>query len=224
MRSGSLIVIPFDFDLEQLNGLLWDREEEGHRLKSLIQFEHRFNVETGVQAIEALAIHQSIRDIPVLQEVAGRYRIDYVESVRTEFSRIYTLPGLVVVDTLKNRGFVSDIINRGLRNNVSQTIYLDTARMANDHRDQWERRFTDRAGRVNKGALYGDGVEQDSIFGPELDRSRTGSVGWHTNFFGSLYKVKVSPRGSVTLWSNPRMDTFLRFLRYEIIPYAVYLS
>ena len=62
MRSGSLIVIPFDFDLEQLNGLLWDREEEGHRLKSLIQFEHRFNVETGVQAIEALAIHQSIRE------------------------------------------------------------------------------------------------------------------------------------------------------------------
>lgn len=220
MISGTMIVIPLDSSLSKLEGLLWEREEEGYDLKSLIQFERHFNVENGVLAIEALAIHQGIKIIPVLREVVGRYHVAFDKSVRTDFSSIYILPGLVVVDNLKNRRFVSEIINHGLEGDFAQNISLDTARMANDHRDQWARRFSNRIGRVVKGTLFGDGVEQDSVFGPEFNRSRTGSIGWYTTSFGSYDKVKVSPRGSVQLWANPPIELFLRFIRSEILPYV----
>ena len=224
MLSGALIGIPENFTVEQLDGLLWEREESGFELRSVIQLERHLLVERGVAAREALAIHQGIGTMPELEVREGRYTITFASYVRTISSHIYVLPTLVVADNLTSRGFVREIINKGLRQaNLAYNLTLDTARMAKDHRNHWIRRFTDRRGRVSKGALYGDGVEQDSVFGPELNRSRTRAVGWFTNFFGSLDKVKVSPKGSVTLWANPPVELFLRFLRYEILPYVVAL-
>lgn len=221
MRSGAIIVIPVDFSTIKLNGLLWEREEEGFNLKSLIQFERHFELETGILANEAIAIHQEIKSLPALQEVAGRYSISSEYKVITNFARLHILPGLVIVDTLGKRKFVGEIINRGLQRNFAYEIMLDTKRIAADHRNQWGRDFSDRVGRVRKGKLYGDGVEQDPIFGPELNKSTTGRVGWYTTFFGSHDKVIVSPKGSVQVWAQPPIELFLKFLRTIIIPYKI---
>ncbi len=222
MRSGAILVIPEDFSTLSIDGLLWEREEEGFDLKSLIQFERHFDFETGIRADEAIAIHQEIRSMPALREIAGRYTVQSDYNVITNFAFIHILSGFIVVDKLLSRKFVSQIINHGLgRRNFAEHVTLDTQRIANDHRDQWVRRFKDRTGRVNKGSLYGDGVERDSVFGPELIRSTTGSIGWFTNHFGSNDKVMVSPKGSVTVWANPPIHMFLKFIRDEILPYLI---
>lgn len=222
MRSGAIMVIPADFGTLGLDGLLWDREEEGFNLKSLIQFERHFDLETGIRADEAMAFHQEIKSSPDLQEEAGKYSISSEYEVITTFASLHILPGLVIVDTLGHRKFVRQIINQGLGQiNFAHEITLDTPRIAIDHRDQWGRGFTGRVGRVQKGKLYGDSVEQDPIFGPEFDRSKTESVGWYTTFFGSHNKVMVSPKGSVQVWANPPIELFLKFLRMIILPYKV---
>lgn len=224
MISGALMQIPENFDIEILDEVRWERIERGLPIRSVIQLQGQFLVENGVAAREGLAIHQEIKRVPELHVEGGRYSITYVDNIQTNFSVIYALPGLIVTDKLKNREFVRDTINKGLREaNLAQYVLLDTSQMAMDHRDQWIRGFADRRGRVDRGTVYGYGVEQDSVFGPELRKSSSKSVGWTTGFFGSLDKLRVSPRGSVTLWANPPIELFLRFLRYEILPYVIAL-
>jgi len=220
--SGALIHTPEGFDCNLLEGCSWEREESGFPLRSVIQLQRHVFVERGVDARQALVIHQDLRKVPDIEEIEGRYRVRFVDSVETSYSYINILPRLIVTDNLHSRGFVKQTINKGMNNpDLASEIRLDTSQMAIDHRDHWTRKFADRVGRVNKGTLYGDGVEQDTIFGPELVRSTTDSVGWYTNYFGSLDKVKVSPKGSVTLFANPPYELFLRFLRHEIFPYII---
>lgn len=223
MLSGALIRIPEDLDVERLDGVIWEREDREQTLRSLIQFHERsILVDGNTTAEAALAIHQEIGIEPTLVEEEGRYSIMHHDTVVTTWAYIYVVPSLVVVDKLGNRGFVRQIINNGL-NLSAHNIYLDTARMARDHANQWVRGFSDRLGRVDRGTVFGEGVEQDSVFGPELGRSTSKSVGWITNFFGSLAKVRVSPKGSVTLWASPPIGLFIRFLRTAILPYVIAL-
>ena len=230
MLSGALIKIPDDFDIQRLNGTNWSRPVGELTLQSVIQFsEGTILIDRDTRAQAALAIHQDIRIEPTLiQESDGRYSILHHDVVKTTWSNIYAVQGYVVVDRLENRSFVRQIISRGLNRGsqlgiVAHDVYLDTARMVTDHPDQWIRGFSDRMGRVDRGTVFGEGVERDSVFGPELDRSAKKSVGWITRFFGSPTKVKASPSGSIILWANPPMGGFLRFLRTEILPYIVSL-
>lgn len=102
------------------------------------------------------------------------------------------------------------------------TIALDTARMYRDHRGHWIRAFDERQGRVDRGIVYGESVEQDSIFGPELERTNCKSVGWITDFFDESVKIRVSPKGSVIIWADISPEIFIRFIRLEILPYATH--
>lgn len=219
MLSGALIKLPDDLEIERLDGINWEREEYGLSLRSLIQFQEPGD--TTAQA--ALAIHQYVgREATLLEEEDGRFSILHHDTVMTIWAYIYVVRGFVVADRLENRVFVQQIINKGLNlSDGAHGVYLDTARMARDHADQWVRGFSDRLGRVDRGTVFGEGVERDSVFGPELGRSTSKSVGWTTNFFGAPSKVRVSPRGSVTVWANPPIKHFLRFLRMEILPYII---
>jgi hypothetical protein len=172
----------------------------------------------------ALAIHQSPGREPIIDDSTGKYRISYLDTVDTVWANIYVVPRFVVVDSLENRAFVRDIINRGLKlANPAHDVVLNTHQMAIDHEGQWVRSFSERRGRVDRGTVFGEGVEQDAVFGPELGRSKSKTVGWITSFFGSPVKVKVSPRGAVSIWSWPPIDLFLRFLEKEILPYIISL-
>lgn len=225
MLSGALLRIPDDLDIERLNGVNWEREENDLTLRSVIQFQERpIVVDRDTTAEVALAIHQEIKREPALIEENGRYSILHHDTVATRWAYIHVLHGLVVVDKLENRSFVRQTINNGLNLSTrAHDVLLDTARMTIDHADQWVRGFSERRGRVDRGTVYGEGVEQDSVFGPELNRSTSKAVGWTTNFFGSPVKVRVSPRGSVTAWAWPPMELFLRFLRMQILPYIIAL-
>ena len=225
MLSGALIRIPDDLEIERLDGVIWQREENDLALKSVIQFREPIVVDRDTTAQAALAVHQEIGMEPALiQEEDGRYRVMHHDTVMTKWAYVYIVHGFVVADRLANRGFVVQIINKGMNLSVgAHTVSLDTARMAQDHANQWVRGFSDRLGRVDRGTVFGEGVEQDSVFGPELGRSRSKSVGWITNFFGSPVKVRVSPRGSVILWSDVPEGLFLRFLRMRILPYVIAL-
>lgn len=225
MLSGALIRLPEDLAIETLDGAVWEREERGLELKSVIQFQGRpVRVDRDSTAELALAIHQEIVKEPALGEENGRYLVSYQDTTVTKWAYIYLFQNFVVADRLANRGFVREIINKGLNlPHRSHIVYLDTARMVTGRADQWVRGFCDRMGRVDRGTVFGESVERDSVFGPELSRSTKKSVGWITNFFGSPVKVKVSPLGSVTVWANPPVGLFLRFLRMEIMPYIISL-
>jgi len=225
MLAGALIRTPEDLAIERLNGANWERRDNDLTLRSVIQFQdRRIVVDENTTAEEALAIHQEIGLEHTLVEESGRYSIVHQDVVMTRWAYIHIVRGLVVVDKLSNRGFVQQIINNGLNlTDRAHSIFLDTTRMARDHANQWVRGFSDRLGRVDRGTIFGEGVEQDSIFGPELGRSTSKSVGWVTNFFGSPVKVRVSPKGSVTIWGSPTVGRFVRFLRMRILPYVIAL-
>lgn len=230
MLSGALIKLPEDFDIQRLNGIIWSRPSGELTLQSVIQFrEPDIAVERVRRGQAALAINQDIVIEPTLiQEQDGTYSIIHHDVVKTTWANIYVVQGYIVVDRLENRSFVCQIINRGLRGGValgitSHDVYLDTASMVANHPDQWIRGFSERMGRVDRGTVFGEGIERDTVFGPELDRSTKKSIGWITRFFGEPAKVRVSPLGSIILWANPPMDAFLNFLRMEILPYIIVL-
>lgn len=223
MLSGALINLPSGFgEKEEIGHAKWEREEEETQLKSVIQLIDQPMLQGTSDIKSALAIHEYLAKEPGLtSDEEGKYSIDYESTKRIVWANIYILKDVVVVDSMANRVFVRNIINSGLGlpvNTISD-MTLDTAKMAQDHAEQWVRSFSDRQGKVDRGVIYGDGVETDSVFGPELDRSKSESVGWTTDFFGSPIKVRVSPRGSVTVLSWPEPSRFLKFIEQEILPY-----
>lgn len=228
MLSGAIIKLPDDLDINQLNGLVWEREHNDNTLKSIIQFEGAPLKISNMTVHQALAIHEHVIQQPIMDENNGRYSINYQEVVTPYWANCFFSSGLAIVDRLNHRPFVIDIINHGFNNNgrrlvvPAHEVAIDTARMSNDHRDQWIRAFSERAGRVDKGTVYGDGVEQDTVFGPELGHANCRSVGWITEAFGDPVKVRVSPKGSVTVMTDLTPEVFLRFIRLEILPYVTH--
>jgi len=224
MLSGALISLPEEFNIDKLDRVKWERRERGQLVKSVIQFQGRPIRIDDFVAKQAIVLHETPKKQPIIEEdQEGNYKIGYMDTIEATWANIYVTQGLVVVDSLTNRKFVRNIINKGLGTVIAYNITLNTAKIARDHPDHWVRGFSNRPGRVDRGVLYGSGVERDSVFGPELARASSRAVGWITNFFGPPVKVLASPRGAVTVWAWPPVELFLKFIKVEILPYAISL-
>jgi hypothetical protein len=225
MLSGAIIRLPDGFDIERLNGLRWDREEQGQTLKSIIQFKEMIPRSADPHIKWMLVIHETLGKTPVVDENNGVYSISYMDTTMPSWAYAYAVPDFIIVDKLENRDFVREIINKGLRlTDPVRTIILNTRQMSIDYHGQWIRGFADRRGRVQRGTVFGESVEQDDVFAPELERSTSKSVGWITNVFGEPVKVRVSPRGAVSVWGWPPIGSFLNFIRNEVLPYIISLD
>jgi hypothetical protein len=224
MLSGALIKLPADIVIDRFNGLKWEREERGQALRSIIQFQQMIPRSADPNIRQMLVIHESLGKEPIVNENNGIYSISYVDSTMPSWAYAHAVPDFIIVDRLENRDFVMEIINKGLRlTNPVHSVELDTHKMTIDYKGQWIRGFADRRGRVDRGTVFGEDVEKDAIFAPELAKSTSRSVGWKTNFFGSPIKVRVSPRGAITVWGFPPIELFLSFIRKEILQYVVSL-
>lgn len=228
MLHAALIRLPDGLDVADLNGYIWERTQNNTTLRSIIQFEGVPIRAADRTAFQALAIHERIIQQPVMRQEGGRYTIGFADAVAPSWATCYLLPNLAIVSKLSHRPFVVDIVNHGSNGHNARLVVpakevaINTARMSADHPDQWIRAFHDRAGRIEKGTVYGEGVEQDAVFGQELEHSNCGSLGWVTDAFGNPVKVRVSPKGSITLMTDIPIDVFLRFIVLEILPYATH--
>jgi len=156
MFSGALIRLPEEIDINRLDGLRWERRQGGQDLKSVMQFQGSIIRSGDIEAKEALAIHESPGKQAIIDESEGKYKISYIDVVNTVWANIYVVPGFVVVDSLENRSFVRDIINKGLNPpKRAHDVVLNTAKMAEDHAGQWVRSFAERRGRVDRGTVFG---------------------------------------------------------------------
>ena len=221
MLARSLLKLPNDLDVNKINGLMWERETNTQQLKSVIQFDnHSFSV-SDMKVFQATAYHERCIDREKLIQDGRKYKIvlqgeKYVTKANCHFTK-----GLGLVGTLDHRKFVLEILRQGYRSIIPPVEYsIDTAKLANDHSNQWIHNFSGRKGRVDSGVVYGDGVERDTIFGPELGSADVGTIGWVTDFFNDFTKVRVSPKGSVIIMGEIDMDSFFSFILNEIMPYV----
>lgn len=226
MISGAVLVKPETVVDDKLGSIVWQRTEEGIVLQSVLQFRpETYKIDGKRKARSALVIHQSLGTKEDIQKVNGTYEISIQTEKQTRWANIFVTSNYIVVDNKSNRTFVKEVINRGL-NLPAHTVHylhLDTAKMAQDFNNHWTRCFEERRGRVQKGTVYGDGVEQDPVFGRELLDSTTKAVGLVTQFFGRQTKVRVSADGTVTVLDFLTPDTFLRYIDSEIMQYKVAL-
>jgi hypothetical protein len=225
MLSQTLLKKPEGLNSSKLNHVVWEREEFGAKLKSVIQLSDPPYDMEGIDP--ALVIHQYVGFDEALQQGAnGDYHLSKQQVVLTEWSNIFITPQFIMVDGKGNIGFVKDTINFGLKlqPNTVHGIFLDIGRIATEHEEHWIRGFDRRAGNVDHGVLYGNAVERDAVFGRELKHSGVRVVGWVTNFFGSPTKVKATTDGCISVWSWPSMNLFREFIEKEISPYIIELK
>lgn len=169
MQSGALIQLPEDLEIEKINKCRYDRVYSEIPLKGVIQFEGPPSRSRDMVFQQAIAMYEKLVPQPVIEEDQGTYRIVSRDTVVATWAAVYITAGLVVVASLEDRSFVRDIINKGLKlQDPSHDVVLNTYKMSIDHPDQWVRGFDKRKGRVQKGTLFGNSVEQDAVFGPNL--------------------------------------------------------
>lgn len=226
MISGAILVKPETVNDDRLGSIVWQRTEESIPLQSVFQFRpETYKIDAKRKAQSALVIHQELGTREDIKKVKGIYDIAITTEKQTKWANVFVTPKYLVVDNKINRTFVKDVINKGLKlpANTVHYLRLDTAKMAQDYKNHWTRCFEDRNGRVQRGTVYGDGVEQDPVFGRELLDSTTKAVGLITQFFGRQTKVRVSSDGVVTVMDFLSPDTFLRYIESEILPYRMSL-
>ena len=160
MLTGALLKLPQNLDVNDIDGLTWDRTKNDNPLKSIIQFDgNSFNF-ANIKVHPAIAIHERLTNRPKLVEESGKYEIGYSEEVVPIWAKCHFSKGFGIVDTLINRFFVLDIIRHGITSKIPVVEYaIDTARIASDHKNHWLQTFSERLGRVDRGTVYGDGVE-----------------------------------------------------------------
>jgi hypothetical protein len=227
MLTGALLKLPDLLDVALLDRLIWARKSSGLDLRSVIQFDNNPIQVDQMTLQEASAIHEHIVPQAVLVEENGRFKITYNDAIAPIMCKCYFAHGLAVVTKLAHRIFVQNTINHGLRDKgvamiiPVHDIAINTGRLWLDHQNHWIRSFDKRAGRVDRGILYGEGIEQDPVFAQEVNRANCKTVGWTTDYFGVPVKVRVTPSGSVTALSDIPMQFFFDFIQQEILPYAI---
>lgn len=208
----------------KLNKLEWNRKEGEFQLKSIIQYNQdvlRVNDQT---VRTALAIDEYITNpLNLKKRSDDTYSLVPKTQVATRWAYIHITPTHIIVDRKNNRDFVREIIHNGLKlkQEEPEFLVLDTKKIAANNKNQWVRGFAERKGRINEGIVYGDGVEQDAVFGDELKNSKVNSVGITTPFFGNPTKVRVSSNGVVSVLGNHTYEKFIEYIETEILPYTI---
>lgn len=224
MIYGTLINIPETISINRLIRSKWEREEKAYQLRSVIQMEPESRQIDERSGVSTLAIHQYLDKRNELRQADnGDYYLYSEEEISLKWAKVIVTPTFAIVDKLHNINFVHDIIKNShkLPKSTMPQVYIDTKKLANDNPEQWIRGFSERDGHIDRGIVYGNGVEKDLVFGNELTRSKNKSVGWTTKFFGSPTKVKVTKGGSVNVLSDPSIESFLKFIKERILPYLI---
>jgi hypothetical protein len=226
MPSGSILITSENLSDRIQDGLEWKRDSGNFPLVSVIQYMvEKFKLGRNRIAKKAMVIHQHVGTRHELKRNEnGRYSILSEEAVITRWSNIIITPNYIVVDKKGNKVFVKEVITNalGLIDSINY-LQLDTHKMSQDTKDHWTHHFDGRSGRVQTGTFFGDGIEQDPVFGKELKKSNTKAVGLVTRFFGNPAKVRISSEGGVTAYGNLEEEQFLKYIEAEILPYRIQL-
>jgi hypothetical protein len=224
MLSGALVGIADDFDLPK-KPKPWERVENGTPLKSVLQLKDRINLKDGGTAQEILAIHEHMSNKPQMVEKDGQYSIVYQDKKEVSYAKNYLCDGFLMTDTLMTRTYVRQLINRSVEphRDIAWNISLDVRKARKDHPDNWMTGFRGRKGNVDHGIVYGKNVAKDMVFGKELERAQSPTVGWETDYFGAPMNVKVTDKGSVIIWAFPPIQIAIEFIQQEIMRYAINL-
>lgn len=199
------------------------REKKDLNLKTIFQVGNNIRDSTSVLSKEVLVAHDGIvSENYIRPDTNGTLIQAKRDVVKTLYSRVYVCPSFAVVDKKENVHFVRDALRRALdiQKDTIYPAYLDMKRIVDDHPEQWVRGFTDRKGHVQRGTVYGAGVEKDVVYGDDFDRSRSKSVGWETDFFGPPVKIRVSQSpvgGTVMVFTEPSAADLLQFIETEIL-------
>lgn len=224
MVSGSIILKNSNIDNDSLKSLKWEREEDERIVKDVIQInDSKFKFGTNDYASSALGIHEYVGLNEQLVESDGIYSVESSKIVKVKWARLLLTDTFVVVDKKSNRPFVREIITNGLGLGKTELtdLVLNTKQISDSKNNQWIRCFENRRGKVNRGRIYGDGIEKDPTFKPILEKSNTNATGYPTKFFGEETKVKITPDGSVTIYDDVGHSDFLKFIQKEVLPYKI---
>lgn len=204
--------------------LPWERVEDGIPLKSVLQPKDNIRIKGGI-AQEILAIHEYVSKKPTLVEKDGQYSVVHQDKKEVSYATSYLSKGFLMTDTLATRTFVRQLIDRSLEphGDFAWNVSLDVKEARKDHPANWMTGFRGRKGNVDHGTLFGKDVGKDIVFGKELEKTQSPTVGWETNFFGTPMNVQVTERGSVKVWAFPPVQLVIEFIQQEIMRYAVHL-
>jgi hypothetical protein len=222
MLSASILTTSENLFDRIEDGLEWKRKNGDFDLLSVIQYMPvTFKLRKNRIARRAMVIHQNVGTKHALTMNEGRYSISHEEDIITRWSLIIIAPNYILVDKKVNKVFVKEVISNAISLVDSLNyVQLNTQKMSQDTKDHWTRGFENRSGRVQSGTFYGDSIEQDSIFGTELKRAETKSVGLVTKFFGNPTKVRISSDGGLTVYGDIQEEQFLKYIEQEILPYS----
>jgi hypothetical protein len=225
--SGAILLKSPEIDLSKITGILWRRaDKEVKDLRSFFQVtQERYQIRKNSFAVKGQAVHEESGFNRQLKEDKNGFIIQSVPQVYVRTGETFISDGYIVVNNIANRDFVRQIINNGLNlsdNNRAEYLSIDTNRMSRDFSDHWVRGFDGRTGRIQKGTVYGNSVEQDISFGDELARTNSKSIGIYTQFFGDKTKVRISSGGSIMVYKDITPEVFLRYIEDEIFSYRIH--
>ena len=199
-------------------------------LRSVVQSKsHQLSLDGRTPLLHALVIDEFVSRASRLErDDRGLFTVvDSAAFIDTRWAYCWlpvTDHGLVLVDKGSNRQFALRVLSEALFGSEGHVMpaRVDVEKVAREHPGHWLGAI-ERQGHWQRGTLYGDAIEQDSVVGPEYVASVKNQVGYTTQYFGPPRKVRVTRDGHVTIladFSN-RMDWYVEYILDEVWPYVV---
>jgi hypothetical protein len=221
---------PNGVTIDEGDEIVWRRSEKGAddlevELTSVMQFESgTINLGKKRTLRKALFIDEYFGLLRSLKRVDDKYAISSNRIKQVRWCEAWIADKYVLVTGRKsNRSIAIKILNNGFKRSEQpfEGLILDTKRMSELESNQWSRSFQDRNERIERGIVYGDGVEKDSIFGKELKNSTARTVGFDVELYGEDRKALVSATGSFTIYKDVIVDEYIKLFEEKILYYRL---
>jgi hypothetical protein len=213
---------------EKLADFHYSREEEGFKLRSIVQlspikkkFSEKIEILSGIVADEYIKKTRRI-----IEDEKGKWKVietdPFVDTMWTEFW--LTTESMIFVERMGARSFAFRVVSQALtsRDDYIRPVQMDIYKIAADHPGHWLGSITERDGHMQNATLFGDNLEADDVIGSEYQKSKKKQVGFITEYFGAPVKIRVTESGTIMVLTNlhDQIERYIQYVSQDLLSYA----
>jgi len=213
---------------KKLDNFYYTWREDGTNLKSFIKLDPiDLKLDDGTPLIIGTVYYELITETKRIVSEENLYKVQEKKGViNTHWNRFWlTGNSFIILDKSRGKERIFKIISQALSGSdeIITPVEFNIKAIFDDYSPNiWLGAFKDREGNIHSGTFYGENIVDDAEMGEAYESTtHKNQVGFITNYFEGVLKVKVTRSGYIAIYANleETPDQAFQFIRDELTSY-----